>query len=145
MSIIKEIFDATKDVAALKAKTNAIKRALKTEFKLNRKFLLDIEKSEDIDDKRRIDIIKMLDIAELSAAVKYEIPYVAISRKKVSEELAKDFKIKRIEAANIEKLIEDLYLMISYLKKDYSNKRIHLNLRLINIYKYNAVLIELLK
>ena len=145
MSVIKEIYDVAKDAASLKVKTSAIKRALKAELKLNRKCLLDVENNEDIDDKRRVAIIKMLDIIELAAAVKYEIPYAVISKKKVTAEIASEFTIKRLEEANIEKLIEDLYLLISYLKKDYENKRISLNLRLINIYKYNRVLIELLK
>lgn len=145
MSIIKEIYDVAKDGAALTAKAIAIKRALLTELKLNRKCLLDIEKEAKIDDKRRIEIIKMLDTIELAAAVKYEIPYTAISRKKVTHELVLEFKIKRLLDANIEKVIEDLYLMISYLKKDFNNKKIHLNLRILNIYKYNRVLMELLK
>jgi hypothetical protein len=144
MSIIKEIYDVAKDGAALASKNIAIKRALKTELKLNRKFLTDIEKSENIDDIRRIEIIKMLDITEISAAVKYDIPYVSISRKKVSEELAKKYKIRRMENADFEKLIEALYLMISYLKKDHRNKKINLNLRLINIYKYNCLLLNII-
>ena len=145
MSVIKELYDVAKDGAELKAKTAAIKRALKAELKLNRKCLLDIENEEEIDNKRRKDIIRMLDVVELSVAVRYKMPYLAISRKKVTEKLSSEYKVKRIEGANIEKLIEDLYLMISYLKKDLNNKKIHLNLRLINIYKYNRVLIELLK
>ena len=145
MSIIKEIYDVAKDGAALKNKASGIKKALRTELKLNRKCLLDIEEGINLENDRRIEIIKMLDIQELSAAVKYEIPYSTISRKMVTREIATEFKVKRIEGTNIEKLIEDLYLLISYLKKDYRNKRISLNLRLINIYKYNRVLIELLK
>lgn len=145
MSIIKEIYDVAKDGAALTAKAIAIKRTLLTELKLNRKCLLDIEKEAKVDDQRRIEIIKMLDTIELAAAVKYEIPYTAISRKKVTHELVLEFKIKRLLDANIEKVIEDLYLMISYLKKDFNNENIHLNLRILNIYKYNRVLMELLK
>ena len=145
MSIIKEFYDVAKDGAALKNKASGIKKALRTELKLNRKCLLDIEEGINLENDRRIEIIKMLDIQELSAAVKYEIPYSTISRKMVTREIATEFKVKRIEGTNIEKLIEDLYLLISYLKKDYRNKRISLNLRLINIYKYNRVLIELLK
>ena len=86
----------------------------------------------------------MLEITEISAAVKYDIPYVAISRKKVSEELAKKYRIRRMENADFEKLIEALYLMISYLKKDHRNKKINLNLRLINIYKYNCLLLDII-
>jgi len=145
MSIIKDIYDVAKDGASQGSKIVAVKRALRTELKLNKKFLLDIKKSEDIDDKRRIEIINNLEIVELSAAVRYEIPYLALSRKKVTKELTEKYKVKRLLDFNLEKLIERLFLMISYLKKDYNNKRIDLNLRLININKYNTILLELLK
>ncbi|MFT6127949.1 MAG: hypothetical protein ACJA2M_000922 [Polaribacter sp.] len=145
MSIIKDIYDVAKDGTGQAAKIGAVKRALKSELKLNKKCLLDIEKSFDIDDKRRKEIINMLDTIELSAAVRYEIPYLAITRKKVTIELTEKYKIKRLLDYNLEELIEGLYLLISYLKKDHNNKRIKLNLRLININKYNNVLIELLK
>jgi hypothetical protein len=145
MSIIKDIYDVAKDGTSQAAKIGAVKRALKSELKLNKKCLLDIEKSFDIDDKRRKEIINMLDTIELSAAVRYEIPYLAITRKKVTIELTEKYKIKRLLHYNLEELIEGLYLLISYLKKDHNNKRIKLNLRLININKYNNVLIELLK
>lgn len=144
MSVIKEIYDVANDAAALKQKRSALKRALRTELKLNHKFLQDV-KAKDVDDMRRIEMLKMLEIAELSAAVKLEIPYTLLSRKEVDEELATRYRAKPIQGFSIGDLIENLYLMISYLKKDYKNPRIHLNLRLINIYKYNRVLIELLK
>lgn len=145
MSIIKDLYDVAKEGATQGAKIGAVKRALRTELRLNQKLLADIEKGEDIDNKRRLEIIKLLDVEELSAAVKYEIPYHAISRKRVTKTLAEQFKIKRLLGFDLEKLIESLFLMISYLKKDYKNKRIDLNLRLININKYNNILIELLK
>ncbi len=144
MSVIKEIYDVAKDSAKLATKATALKRALKTELKLNKKILADIGKRASINQERRLFIIEMLDIAELSAAVRYEMPYTAISRKKVTEELAEKHNIKRIIDYDLEKLIEALYLMISYLKKDSKNSTIDLNLRLINIYKYNNVLLEVL-
>ncbi|WP_370088686.1 hypothetical protein [Ekhidna sp.] len=144
MSVIKEIYDVANDAAALKQKRSAIKRALRTELKLNHKFLQDV-KAKDVDDKRRIEMLKMLEIEELASAVKLEIPYTLLSRKEVDEEIATRYRAKPIQGFSIGDLIENLYLMISYLKKDYKNPRIHLNLRLINIYKYNRVLIELLK
>lgn len=144
MSVIKEIYDVAKDSATLATKAAALKRALKTELKLNKKILTDIGKSATINDTRRLQIIAMLDIEELTAAVRYEMPYTAISRKKVTTELAEKHKIKRLENYDLEKLIEALYLMISYLKKDAKNTQIDLNLRLININKYNNVLLELL-
>ena len=144
MSVIKEIYDVAKDSAALATKAAALKRALKAELKLNQKLLADVHKAAPIDNPRRIAIIKMLDVEEITAAVRYEIPYMAISRKKVTEELTEKYKIKRILDYDLEKLIEALYLMISYLKKDCSNTQIDLNLRLININKYNNILLELL-
>jgi len=144
MSIIKEIFDLAKDGAIQGAKIAAIKRALRTELKLNKQFLKDIERSNPVDHKRRQEIISMLDITELTAAVKYDIPYHLICRKKVDASLAKQFNIKRLEGFDFEMLVESLYLKIAYLKKDHNNKSINLNLRLINIYKYNNVLIALL-
>lgn len=144
MSVIKEIYDVAKDSAALATKAVALKRALKTELKLNKKILSDINKSASIDHTRRLLIIEMLDIEELAAAVRYEMPYGSISRKKVTTELAEKHKIKRLVDHDLEKLIEALYLMISYLKKDGRNTQIDLNLRLININKYNNVLLELL-
>jgi len=80
----------------------------------------------------------------LTAAVKYDIPYQLICRKKVSSSLANQFNIKRLEGFDFQMLVESLYLKIAYLKKDVNNKSINLNLRLINIYKYNNVLIALL-
>ena len=144
MSVIKEIYDLAKDSAKLATRAAALKRALKTELKLNKKILADIDKSATIDRERRLLIIDMLDIEELTAAVRYEMPYTAISRKKVTEEVAEKHKIKRIVGYDLEKLIEALYLMISYLKKDSKNTQIDLNLRLININKYNNVLLEVL-
>ena len=144
MSVIKEIYDVANDAAALKQKRAALKRALRTELKLNHKFLQDV-KVKDINDARRVEMLNMLEIEELAAAVKLEIPYSLLSRKEVEEELANRYKMKPLIGLGVGELIEHLYLMISYLKKDYKNPRIHLNLRLINIYKYNGVLVELLK
>ena len=144
MSIIKDIYQLAKDGAIKGAKIAAIKRALRTELKLNRKFLKDIAQSKPIGDARRKAIIHMLDITELSAAVKYEIPYTLICSKKVGKTLAKEYNANRLIGWDLEMLVESLYLKIAYLKKDKDNPNIHLNLRLINIYKYNSILLELL-
>ena len=144
MSVIKEIYEVAKDTAALTTKAAALKRALKAELKLNQKILADIQHSAKITNARRIVIIEVLDVEEIAAAVRYEIPYSAISRKKVTDEVVQKHKIKRLLGYDLEKLIEALYLMISYLKKDCKNTQIDLNLRLINSNKYNNVLLELL-
>lgn len=108
MSVIKEIYDVAKDSAALATKVATLKRALKTELKLNKKLLADIQHATKINNERRIVIIEMLDVEEIAAAVRYEIPYTAISRKKVTAELIEKYKIKRILDYDLEKLIEAL-------------------------------------
>jgi hypothetical protein len=145
MSIIKDIYDLAKDGAIKGAKIATIKRALRTELKLNKKFLQDIEQSKPIDDSRSKAIIGMLDITELAAAVRYDIPYPLICNKKVGKELAEAYNMKRLIGWDLEMLVESLYLKIAYLKKDMDNTNIHLNLRLINIYKYNSILLALLR
>lgn len=144
MSIIKDIYELAKGGAIQGAKIAGIKRALRTELKLNHKFLQDIATAKPIGDARRKAIINMLDITELSAAVKYEIPYTLICSKKVTKTLAKQHQTKRLLGWDLEMLVESLYLKIAYLKKDKDNPNIHLNLRLLNIYKYNSILLELL-
>ena len=144
MGIIKDIYDLAKDGVVKGSKINAIKRALRAELKLNGQCLKDIANHKPIDSERQKDIIKMLELTELSAAVKYDLPYQLICRKKVGTQLIKKYKIKRLEGFDFEMLVESLYLKIAYLKKDFNNKDIDLNLRLINIYKYNSILIELL-
>jgi hypothetical protein len=62
-----------KDSAAFATKAAALKRALKTELKLNKKILADIGNSAHIDRERRLLIIDMLDAEELTAAVRYEM------------------------------------------------------------------------
>lgn len=145
MSIIKDIYDVGKEGAVLKAQIVAIKRALSTELNLNRKLLSEIEKSAEIENSRRIEIIHMLELAELTSAVKHPIPYWAISNKKVTDEMTRTFHVAKLKGNGIEEIILKLFLMISYIKKDYQNKKLSLHIRLLNIYKYNRILIELLK
>ncbi len=52
MSIIKELYDLAKDGAIKGAKIGAIRRALRTELKLNKKFLRDIEQDKLIDERQ---------------------------------------------------------------------------------------------
>jgi hypothetical protein len=144
MGLIKEIYEVVKDFAELVTKVDAIKRALTTELKLNFEFLADVSASRDIDDVRRKKIINMLEITELTDAVKYEIPYLLICNRTVGKDLAEKLKIKRIQDYNLEKLVEGLYLMISYLKKDFDNKNLNLASRLLFISKYNTALLEIL-
>lgn len=113
MGLIKEIYDVAKDVTELTVKVDAIKRALTTELKLNGEFLTDISASRDIDDVRRKQIISMLEIAELTDAVKYEIPYLLICNRTVGKNIAEKLKIKRIRDHNFEKLVECLYLSLN--------------------------------
>jgi hypothetical protein len=49
------------------------------------------------------------------------------------------------KSGHSEKLLEKVYLMAVYLQKYFDNPDVNLNNRLINLYKYNFTLIELLK
>lgn len=144
MSLIKEIYDVSKDVADVKLQREAIKRALRMELKINHKLLQDV-KSKNLDDERRIDIIKKLDMDELREVYKSKFPFSVISNKKVSEQVAERYKVKRLVGRSIEHIIEALCVSISYLKKDFDNTNNNLTMKLFFIYKYNGVLIELLK
>ena len=144
MSLIKEIVEITKEGVLKGNKISAIKRALRTELKLNSKFLNEVGAMHQINDTRRKEIIDMLEITELADALKYELPYKLICNKKVNKKLVDEFSIKRIFNFDFEMLVESLYIKIKYLKKDKNNKNIHLNLRLMNIYKYNAILLKLI-
>ena len=144
MGIIKEIYDIAKEGVLVQRQITSIKRALKTELKLNRKFLEDIEKGKFIDTERRKRIISNLAIIELTDTVKYEIPYVLICNKIVDKELLSNLNINRTLGYNFEKLVEKLYLMIAYIQKDFDNSSLDLNSRLIFICKYNILLLRML-
>lgn len=145
MGIIKEIYDYAKDGILLQRNIAALKRALKTELKLNRKFLADIENDKKIDNNRRKKIIANLNIAELTDAVKYEIPYIMICNKKIDNEIVGNLNISRVIGYDFEKMIEKLYLMIAYIQKDADNESLDLNSRLIFIYKYNILLLKMME
>lgn len=96
---------------------------------------------------RKQQIASRLDVNELEAALNCGVPFLLISRKKVTEKKLDKYKwkAKSLEGNDLETLLEKVYLMAAYLKKDFDNPDINLNNRLVNLYKYNLMLIELLK
>jgi len=144
MGAIKEIYDLIRDGAKLRYKVRALKRALRVECVLNNKSLSDIIRSKPINDGRRKQIISSLLTLELHSAIKFEIPYAMISKKKVSTAFAEDHKIKRIAGHDLETMIVKLYIKIADLKAHSQNNKFDLNSRLIFIAKYNNALLELL-
>jgi len=148
MSWVKEIVDGTRDVASDAIALRKIRRSLLTQCQLNSKLLKAYyQVRRGMPRKRMEQIAGRLDVHELEAALNCGVPFALITRKKVtSERLAKfNWNAKRLEGGSLESLLEKVYLMAAYLKKDNDNPDINLNNRLVNLYKYNLVLIDLLK
>lgn len=145
MSIIKEIYDMTKDLAGNKVALNKIKRALITEVKLNNKFLEDIsDKEKRLSKERLVQIVSNLEVAEMKAAISCGLPFELISIKKVSKEMMEGLDPIRALDNDIETVLEKIYLKIAYIKKDHSSENINLYIRVRNIFNYNQLIQKLL-
>lgn len=145
MSIIKEIYDVTKDLTVNKIALNKIKRALVTEVKLNHRFLEELtDKDYRLTKERLIQIINNLEVAELKASITCGIPFELISPKKVNAELLVGLDPIRALDNDLETVLEKVYLKIAYLKKDYNSEHINLYIRVRNIYNYNILVQRLL-
>ncbi|MDQ3022335.1 MAG: hypothetical protein M3R36_17460 [Bacteroidota bacterium] len=145
MSIIKEIYDVTKDLAGNKVALNKIKRALLTEVKLNNKFLEDIaDKEKRLDQERLIKIVNNLELIELKAAITCGLPFEMISMVAVTKELMEGLDPLKALDNELENVLEKIYIKIAYLKKDFSSEHINLYIRVRNIYNYNQLLQRML-
>ncbi len=145
MSLVKEIYDVTKDLASNKIALNKIKRALLTEVKLNDKFLYDVSDDSKRPEKPRlIQIISNLDVTEIKAAITCGLPFDLIYSGKVTEEHLKGIERIRAEGFELETVLEKIYLKVAYLKKDYMSESLNLFVRLRNIYSYNRLLQRML-
>ncbi len=145
MSIIKEIYDVTKDLAGNKVALNKIKRAILTEAKLNNKFLEDISNKEKrLSDDRLIKIVNNLEVAEIKAAITCGIPFEMITMKKVTKEMMDGLDPLRALENELEQILEKIYIKIAYLKKDYNSEHINLYIRVRNIFNYNILLMRML-
>ena len=145
MSIIKEIYDVTKDLAGNKVALNKIKRALLTEVKLNNKFLEDIsDKEKRLNNERLIQIVNNLEVAEIKAAITCGLPFEFITTLKVTKEMMDGLDPIRALDNELENVLEKMYIKVAYLKKDYSSEHINLYIRVRNIYNYNQLLMRML-
>lgn len=145
MSIIKEIYDVTKDLAGNKIALNKIRRALLTEVKLNDRFLWDVSNTEIRPAKERlVQMINNLDVSEMKEAITCGIPFELISNRKVTAEMMEGIDHVKALGADLEAILEKTYLKIAYLKKDYDSGNINLYVRTRNIYSYNRVLQRML-
>lgn len=145
MSIIKEIYDVTKDLAGNKVALNKIKRALLTEVKLNNKFLEDItDKEKRLSNERLVKIVNNLEVNELKAAITCGLPFELISMVVVTKELMEGLDPLKALDNELENVLEKIYIKIAYLKKDFSSDHINLYIRVRNIYNYNQLLQRML-
>lgn len=146
MSIIKEIYDVTKDLAGNKIALNKIKKALLTEIRLNNKFLEEIsDKEKRLSNERLIQIVNNLEISEIKSAITCGIPLELISPVIVSKELLEDLDFIKALDNDLETLLEKIYIKIAYLKKDFNSEHINLYIRVRNIYSYHQLLIRILQ
>lgn len=148
MSFVKDIIDTVRDVASDKVALNRIRRSLLTQCRLNDKLLKQFYRSrKGMTYARKQQIASRLEVTELEAALNCGVPFMLITRKKVTKERLDKFnwKAKSLLDNDLEELLEKVYLMAAYLRKDHDNPEINLNNRLVNVYKYNLLLIELLK
>ncbi len=145
MSIVKEIYDMTKDLAGNKIALNKIRRALLTEVKLNDKFLWDVSVIDSRpDNKRLIQMINNLDVTEMKEAITCGLPFELISSKKATPELLEGIDHIKAVGGDLETILEKTYLKIAYLKKDYMSESLNLYVRMRNIYSYNRLLQRML-
>lgn len=145
MSIIKEIYDVTKDLAGNKVALNKVKRALLTESKLNYKFLEEIsDKERRLSKERLIQILNNLEVAEAKAAITCGLPFVLISPKKATKEMMEGLDPIKGLGNDLETVLEKIYLKVAYLKKDYSSEHLNLYIRIRNIFNYNVLLQRIL-
>lgn len=148
MSWVKEVVDTTRDFASDAVALRKIRRSLLTQCRLNDKLLKQFYRSrKGMTELRKQQIASRLEVGELEAALNCGVPFLLISRKKVTAKRLEAFKwkAKSLLDNDLEELLEKVYLMAAYIQKDYDNPDINLNNRLVNLYKYNLVLIELLK
>lgn len=148
MSWVKEVIDTTRDIGSDAIALRKIKRSLLTQCQLNGKLLSEFYKNrKGMMRLRKEQISSRLDVNELEAALNCGVPFKLLSRKKVTEKKLDKYhwKAKSLLENDLEQLLEKVYLMAAYLQKDYDNPNINLNNRLINLYKYNLLLVELLK
>jgi hypothetical protein len=145
LSIVKEIYDVTKDLAGNKIAINKIRKALLTEVKLNNKFLEEMsDKEKRVSKERLIQILGNLETAELKAAITCGLPIELISIKKVDKELLDGLDYLKALDNDLETVLEKTYLKIAYIKKDYNSEHINLYIRVRNIYSYNQLLQRML-
>ena len=148
MSWIKEIADTTADIASNAIALRKIRRSLLTQCGLNDKLLKQFYRSrKGMTEARKQQIASRLSVDELEAALNCGVPFFLLTTKKVTQERLDKFnwKAKSLVDNDLEELLEKVYLMAAYLQKDYDNPDINLNNRLVNLYKYNLILVELLK
>ncbi|MGB0369566.1 MAG: hypothetical protein ACPGU4_09470 [Flavobacteriales bacterium] len=148
MSWVKEIVSTTADIASNAIALRKIRRSLLTQCRLNDKLLKQFYRSrKGMTEARKQQIASRLSVNELEAALNCGVPFFLLTRKTVTQERLDKYKwtAKSLIDNNLEELLEKVYLMAAYLQKDFDNPDINLNNRLVNLYKYNLLLIELLK
>ena len=146
MSVIKEIYDITKDITKSKNAQKKIKKAILLEAKANLKFLQDLSNPKtEIKEERLIQIINNIEIDELIALIKNDVPYRSITNKKVTKKIVGGLATRRTIGYDLETLIERIYLMVTYIKKEFKKEKLRLGVRVKNIYYYYTIMKRLIE
>jgi uncharacterized protein YutD len=148
MSWIKDIIDTSRTLAKDRQALNQIRSGLLNQAKLNHQFLKELlKKNSNPKQERLFKIAGSLEYDKLKDALNYGIPYMLITRKKVTQELLDKYRIHAsvLLDKGLEEVLESVYLKTAYIVKDFDNEKINLKARLHNLAKYNLILIQLLK
>ena len=148
MSWIKDIIDTSRTLAKDRQALSQIRSGLLNQAKLNHQFLKELlKKNSNPKQERLYKIARSLEYDKLKDALNYGIPYMLITRKKVTQDLLDKYRIHAsvLLDKGLEEVLESVYLKTAYIVKDYDNEEIDLKARLHNLAKYNLILIQLLK
>lgn len=148
MSWIKDIIDTSRTLAKDRQALNQIRSGLLNQAKLNHQFLKELlKKNSNPKQERLYKIAGSLEYDKLKDALNFGIPYMLITRKKVTQELLDKYRIHAsvLLDKGLEEVLESVYLKTAYIVKDFDNEGINLKARLHNLAKYNLILIQLLK
>lgn len=143
MGIIKDIYDATKDIAKNKFAVSNIKSELRDEIKLNLQFLKSINIGEELPRVRLKQITINLQITEMNDFLVCPFPKVIISKKRVSPSVLGNIKATYLLDQDLEETCRRIRHMIKYLKLDFDATK-EPKRTLLYINKYFLIALKLL-
>ena len=143
MGIIKDIYDATKNIAQNQIAISNIRNELRDEIKLNLQFLKSIDVGKGLPSERLKKITDNLQISEMIDFLVCPFPKSIISTRRVSQSVLGNIKAKYLLGQNLEETCRRIRHMIKYLKLDFDAAKDPKS-TLLYIKKYFRVALKLL-